>query len=65
MSTRILQQMRDALETAAGQYGPITDEQRNEWMGYVKEFDEHAFWYRISDSATSGPQAETPQETEE
>lgn len=29
-----------ALEHAAGQYGPVTDEQRNEWMALVLEAKE-------------------------
>lgn len=35
----ILARMRDALSSVAGQYGPITDEQRNEWLGLVQEYD--------------------------
>lgn len=38
----LAEELRDALETAAGQYGPVTDEQRNEWMALVKRYDDDA-----------------------
>lgn len=43
METRmfgLFKELRDAFETAAGQYGPVTDEQRNEWLALVKRYDE-------------------------
>lgn len=39
----ILKRMRDALKTAAGQYGPVTDVQRNEWLALVQEHDAHGW----------------------
>jgi hypothetical protein len=53
----ILKRLRDALETAAGQYGPVTDEQRNEWLGLVQEHDAHR-WSVI----VAGPPPLEPQD---
>jgi len=47
MNSDILKRLRDALERAAGEYGQPTDEQRNEWLGLVKEVDEHD-WFVTS-----------------
>jgi hypothetical protein len=44
----ILKRMRDALATAAGQYGPVTDEQRNEWLVLTQEYDAHPAWFVTS-----------------
>jgi hypothetical protein len=33
----LTRKLADALERAAGQYGPVTDEQRNEWFALVLE----------------------------
>lgn len=48
MNSDLLQRMRDALSAAAGQYGPITDEQRNEWQTLVAEYDSHPGWFVTS-----------------
>lgn len=44
----ILKRFRDALATVAGQYGPVTDEQRNEWLALVQEHDAHG-WAVVSE----------------
>jgi hypothetical protein len=57
MNSDILKRMRDALQTAAGQYGPITDEQRNEWLALTQEYDA-SDWFVTSTIADTGDPAD-------
>ena len=54
MNSDIIKRLRDALETAAGSYGPTTDEQRNEWFSLVKEVDGHD-WF-VTSTVTAPPE---------
>lgn len=52
----ILERLSAALTVAAGQYTPVTDEQRNEWEALLQEVNSHR-WFVTK----AGPEPEPPQ----